>query len=439
MTDDLPDYYEALAGAIERLAHNDRAARGALYDRARKLLLEGAQDADPPWHLMEIVREQRALEEAIRLAEERYGARLPVPARPRAPLSARPRRAPPPPEPEDGYEEYDDYERLDPEPYDDDPEALKEVPPSTAVVPRRQPRIAPPARSAAPAPRRNFPGWIWGLVGGLLLLVVVLLILLLRPDGPDGAAVPAPAAKVAATDAAKLAAKGEPKTADARPTAEERERRQRELIERGNELGRAKDFDGATTAYNEAISLGSVDASVYNNRAFAYWSRGMTEEAIADYNDAIRLEPNNVVALTNRAVAHNFQGNYDAAIRDLDRALVIKPDSPEVLNSRCWGRALAGHTQAAVADCNAALKLRPDDHNTLDSRGFAYLKMGETDRAIADYSAALKQNPKLAGALFGRGTAKLRKGDKKGGEADLAAARAMRPEIDSIFARYGIH
>jgi tetratricopeptide (TPR) repeat protein len=432
MTDDLPDYYEALAGAIERLAHNNRAARGALYDRARKLLLEGAQDADPPWHLMEIVREQRALEEAIRMAEERYGARLPAPARPR--------RAPPPPEPEEGYEEYDDYERLDPEPYDDDADELEEeVPPPTAIIPRRQPRVAPTARSAAPALRRNFPGWIWGLVGGLLLLVVVLLILLLRADPPDGAAVPAPAARVAATDAAELAAKGEPKTADAQPTAEERVRRQRELIERGNELGRAKDFDGATMAYNEAISLGPVDASVYNNRAFAYWSRGMTEEAIADYNDAIRLEPNNVVALTNRAVAYNFQGNYDAAIRDLDRALVIKPDSPEVLNSRCWGRALAGHTQAAVADCDAALKLRPDDPNTLDSRGFAYLKMGETDRAIADYGAALKQNPKLAGALFGRGTAKLRKGDKKGGEADLAAARAIRPEIEAIFARYGIH
>jgi hypothetical protein len=163
MTDSLPDYYEALAGAIERLAHNDRAARGALYDRARKLLLEGAQDADPPWHLMEIVREQRALEEAILKAEENYGARQPVPARTKGQVTARPRRAPPPPEPEyedEAYGDYDDLEGHEPEPYDEDAAEPEEAPPPPAIVRQRQPRMALTARRADPAPRRNFPGWI---------------------------------------------------------------------------------------------------------------------------------------------------------------------------------------------------------------------------------------------------------------------------------------
>ena len=89
----LPDYYEALASAIERLPRNDRAARGALYDRARRLLMEEAQKADPPWQLMEIVREQRALEEAILKAEANYASQVAAPSRPKAP--APPPRFPP--------------------------------------------------------------------------------------------------------------------------------------------------------------------------------------------------------------------------------------------------------------------------------------------------------------------------------------------------------
>jgi tetratricopeptide (TPR) repeat protein len=437
MTDNLPDYYEALAGAIERLARNDRASRGALYDRARRLLLEEAQSADPPWQLVEIVREQRALEEAIDKVETRYGTQPKAPARPKAPPPVRPRRLPPPPLPqEELYEpEHEDVEesvREEPESFDT--EGYETDAPRLPVRQSRQrpPRSAPSTRLRDEPPARAvYPWWLWALIGGLTLLVIVLLVLLLRPGPSAVADAPEPAISGVV--------KEDTKKVDAAAAREVRERRERELIARGNELGRNQDFAGAATAYSEAIRLGGpVNASVYNNRAFAYWSRGMTEEAIADYDEAIRLEPNNIVALTNRAVAYNFLGNYDAAIRDLDRALALKPDSAEVLNSRCWGRALAGHTQAAVADCNEALKLRPDDPNTLDSRGFAFLKMGETDRAIADYTAALKLVPKLAGALYGRGIAKLRKGDKKGGDTDIAAAKAMRPEIEAIFARYGV-
>jgi tetratricopeptide (TPR) repeat protein len=412
MTVDLPDYFEALSGAIDRLEHNNRAARGAIYDRARRLLIEEAHSADPPWHLMEIVREQRALEEAIVKAEGRYAAQVAMPPRPR--------RAPPP----HAYDEFTEAEESDRAFYDENiDEGGMDTPPPVPPVSR----MPTPARRRAEAPSGPaYPFWLWLIVGGLLMLLVIAAILLLRHAASPVAVEPAPPAKEAAA------------VAEAQQAAEEREQRARELIARGNELGRTQDFVGAIAAYSEAARLGPVDASVYNNRAFAYWSRGMTDEAIADYDEAIRLQPDNVVALTNRAVAHNFQGNYDLAIRDLDRALTLKPDSPDVLNSRCWGRALAGHTQAAVADCDQALKLRPNDPNTLDSRGFAYLKMGETDRAIADYSAALKIDPKLAGALFGRGVAKLRKGDKKGGEADIANAKAMRPEIEAIFERYGV-
>jgi tetratricopeptide (TPR) repeat protein len=341
----LPDYFEALASAIERLPRNDRATRGALYDRARRLLMEEAQKADPPWQLMEIVREQRTLEEAIVKAEANFGAQVAAPSRPRAPSPARPRQ-PQPARPRD-YDDEDQYEpparEAPPHVYEDEEEEY-DAPPAPArlpqTVPRRQGRRAPP-----PPARASYPMWVWGIVGGVVLLILILLVLLLRPAQ-------APVAPTASQPPARIDAKAPPQSEEAKARAEERNRRQLELIARGNDASRTQDYAGAIAAYTEAITLGPVEATVYNNRAFAYWSRGMTDDAIADYEQAIRREPENIVALTNRAVAYNFRGDYDAAIRDLDRALALKPDSPDVLNSRCWGRTLAGHLQAAIADCN---------------------------------------------------------------------------------------
>jgi tetratricopeptide (TPR) repeat protein len=422
MSESPPDYAEALAAAIERLKKNTRAARGTIYDRARKLLLEEAQSADPPWQLVEIVREQRALEEAIEEVEALYAEKpeqviQPRPARAassRRPAPALPARRPARPERAD-----DDIE-TEPTPDEWTGEDQPRPPLPPAVIPRSPSRDR--RYDAQASALAAVPWWAWASIGVLVLIIIALLILLLRSEPPPPAA-PPPTAKT---------------TAAPTPSPEELARRAREQVERGNELSRAQNFEGAIAAYGEAIRLVPTDASPYINRAYAHWSRGETDRAIADYDAAVRLDPDNIVARTNRAVAYNFRGDYDLAIRDLDHALRLKPDSPDILNSRCWGRALAGQMQAALSDCNESLRLRPNDPNTLDSRGFTHLKMGEIDRAIADYDAALKQNPKLAGALYGRGMAKLRKGDKTGGNTDVAAAKAMRPEIETIFARYGL-
>jgi tetratricopeptide (TPR) repeat protein len=411
MRESAPDYYEALAAATKRFGSNSRSAREAVYDKARRLLVEEAHAADPPWQLVELVREQRALEEAIGRVEAMHAAEA---VRPRLPAPQLLPPASPPPRSSPARRE--PIEAVPPVAEEDfEPEYMPQPPRP------RQTRRRPPPQTVR-EPRR----WgMWIAVGSLGLAVIALLVLLFLPSNTP---VP-PAASI--KDAPKITP-----IPDVSP--EERARRVREFIERGNDRSRANDFEAAIVAYTEALRLVPTDASIYNNRAFAFWSRGMTDRAIADYDETLRLEPDNVVARTNRAVAYNFRGDYELAIRDLDYALKLKPDNPDVLNSRCWGRALAGQTEPALADCNAALKLRPNDPNTLDSRGFVYLKAGQYDRAISDYDAALRLDARLAGALYGRGVAKVRKGDTAGGNIDLASARAMRPELDAIFARYGV-
>lgn len=446
-------YYEALTQLVERLDPNTRQMRAQVYDRVRELLVLEAQQSDPPWELLEVVQEQRALEEAIKEIEADYefedqrrrpsapdareweelqrslppGARR-APAKPKTAEQERRDRQPareqygreqqsrrpqsgqqlPVPQQRRSRPEYQEYEEAEFEPVQDQGRELQRS---------RLPRWR------MPDPRQLI------LLGTMLAVIVaaylsVAAILGIYPFGRSTAPVPPPQASQ------------ENKT-EAQPANPLLRLNPTEWVERGNAASREGNYDEAIDAYGNAIRGGQRTVSVFNNRAYAFWVKGETNRAIADYDEALRIEPDNIVALANRAVAYNFRGDYEMAVRDLDRALKLEPNNPDIWNSRCWGRALAEQLKEALSDCAEALRLRPNDANTYDSRGFVYLKMGQFDRAISDYTEALRVNPRLAGALYGRGVAKQRKGDRTG-STDIAAAKAMKPEIETIFARYGI-
>ncbi len=375
MDKDSTDYYLTLAHAVAELDPNTVATRRLVYDRARQLLIEHARRVDPPWELIDIVREQRALEEAIHEVEVEYSmletAQARWPRRPSAPAERVPGR-------------------------------------SLAELPPRRYR------------RRPFPRWVWFAAAGAILLAVLAL------------------AAVIVVRSGILSGWGNSDAELSLPmTPEVRMQVAREYRERGDEAARARDYDRAIAEYSQAIGIDPDNAAVFNNRAYAYWSKGETDRVIEDYSAALRIEPDNVVALVNRAVAYNFKGDYGRGIVDLDKAIKLRPSDARAWNSRCWGRALAGQLQEALADCNESMRLLPYEANTYDSRGMIYFKLGQFDRAIADYEAALRLDPKLAGSLYGRGVAKLKKGDKAG-DADIAAAKAIRPDIAELFERYGV-
>lgn len=431
-------YYEALTGLVERLNPNTREMRAQVYDRVRELLVMEAQESDPPWELLEVVREQRALEEAIKeieadydFEEERRRPRLPdleewrelerslppgarrlgenretAQKRPgrRDELNARGQKGRQLPVPQQrgqrpGYEEVE-----------------FEQPRGRAVRRFRLPAIP------MPDPRQFILLFTMLAVAAAAYLSFAA-ILGLYPFNRS-TSVPPPQAEQGTKPETPVA----PPLLRISPA---------EWVERGNAASRDGDYDTAIDAYGNAIRGGQRTVSVFNNRAYAFWVKGETNRAIADYDEALRVDPDNIVALANRAVAYNFRGDFELAVRDLDRALKLEPNNADIWNSRCWGRALAEQLKEALADCAEALRLRPNDANTYDSRGFVYLKMNQPDRAISDYTEALRINPRLAGALYGRGIAKQRKGDRTG-STDIAAAKAMKPEIEAIFSRYGI-
>ena len=107
----MADYHSLLMRAVANLPNaGTPATRGALYDRARKALLEQLRSLRPPLPESDITREENALDAAIAEIEERYKPQdpAPPPASPpppptppaaRKPDAAPAKAAPPPPPP----------------------------------------------------------------------------------------------------------------------------------------------------------------------------------------------------------------------------------------------------------------------------------------------------------------------------------------------------
>ena len=107
----MADYHSLLMRAVANLPNaGTPATRGALYDRARKALLEQLRSLRPPLPESDITREENALDAAIAEIEERYKPQAPAPPpaspslTPTAPAARKPdaapaKAAPPPPPP----------------------------------------------------------------------------------------------------------------------------------------------------------------------------------------------------------------------------------------------------------------------------------------------------------------------------------------------------
>ena len=76
----MADYHSLLMRAVANLPNaGTPATRGAIYERARKALLEQLRSLRPPLPESDITREETALDAAIAEIEERYGPQDPAP------------------------------------------------------------------------------------------------------------------------------------------------------------------------------------------------------------------------------------------------------------------------------------------------------------------------------------------------------------------------
>jgi tetratricopeptide (TPR) repeat protein len=115
---------------------------------------------------------------------------------------------------------------------------------------------------------------------------------------------------------------------------------------RGVELKRKGDIDGAIKDYDVAIGLDPNDLFAFNNRANAWRDKGDLDRALADYGAAIALDRDYAAAFINRGLVHERMKAFDLARADYKAALAA---SAQKYNNSRGAHQMAQHRLAALA------------------------------------------------------------------------------------------
>jgi tetratricopeptide (TPR) repeat protein len=94
---------------------------------------------------------------------------------------------------------------------------------------------------------------------------------------------------------------------------------------RGVELKRKGDLDGAIADYDHAIRLNPSDQFAFNNRANTWRDKGDLDRAIADYAEALRLDPGYTAVYINRGLVYERKRELALARADYEAALARPP------------------------------------------------------------------------------------------------------------------
>jgi len=115
---------------------------------------------------------------------------------------------------------------------------------------------------------------------------------------------------------------------------------------RGVELKRKGDIDGAIRDYDIAIGLNPNDLFAFNNRANAWRDKGDLDRALADYGAAIAIDRDYAAAYINRGLVHERMKAFDLARADYKAALATPPMK---FNNSRGAHQMAQHRLAALA------------------------------------------------------------------------------------------
>ncbi len=152
--------------------------------------------------------------------------------------------------------------------------------------------------------------------------------------------------------------------------------------------------DQAIADYQKALEIKPDLYEAHNNLGFALAARGQIDEAIAHYRKALESRPNLVEGHHNLGLALVARGQFDEAIAHYRKALELKPDGG-VHHNLASALADSGQLDEAIEHYRKALEFRPDVMETYSKLGKALISQGRVNEAIAIHQQALKFRPDL--------------------------------------------
>src|SRR5205085_2133299 len=170
--------------------------------------------------------------------------------------------------------------------------------------------------------------------------------------------------------------------------------------EEGLELTKARRYQDAVSAYQQAIILNPDFAEAYHELGFAFFKLGKYEESVASSQQAIKLKPDNSDTYRNLGLAYQALRRWKAAMEAFTKSLKIKPgDAATHYN---LGLVLKNNNDidAAIESFKETIKIKPDFALAHYELGLAYTVTDEPQLANEEYNILSSLNPKLAEKLL---------------------------------------
>jgi tetratricopeptide (TPR) repeat protein len=153
------------------------------------------------------------------------------------------------------------------------------------------------------------------------------------------------------------------------------------------------DLNEAVSQYQEALKKDPNSSGVYDNLGLALDKAGKFDQAIVYFRKAVQLGPMNSTAHYNLGRLLLQQGKDDEGMREIDEALRLKPDHAGSLFAMGFALLNARRPAEAMARLRQGLRYRPADAEAHYGLGAALAMEHKRDEAIAEFHEALRLRP----------------------------------------------
>lgn len=209
-----------------------------------------------------------------------------------------------------------------------------------------------------------------------------------------------------------------------------------EAKERGNTLYKAKQFNEALVAYDEAIATDPTNVMFLSNKAAVYIELNETDKAITICNEALELTKTHRTSYEDKAKlfqriasAHAKSGNDAGAIDAYKKAQMENFDKAidrkmKILELEMKKRAIAAY-------------IDPEKGLLAKERGNAAFRDGKFAEAIAEYEDAVKRDPTNAMYRNNLAATLLKVGDFMGAKNSVEKALELDKTYVKAWAKKG--
>jgi len=206
--------------------------------------------------------------------------------------------------------------------------------------------------------------------------------------------------------------------------------------EKGNTLYKAKKFDEAIAAYDEAITIDPTNMTFLNNKAAVYFTSKQYEQCITACTDAVEVGKNNRAPYEDRAKAFFRCAKAYQKLGDLANAIEMcknaQLESYEKATQRLMKTMELEKRQKDAADYQSDEKAEE-----AKQLGNTHFRGKEWGPAVAAYEDAVKRAPKNATIRNNLSAALCKIMDFNGAKRQIEVALEIDPKYVKAWARKG--